>query len=79
MSITMIPQPTGMVLPRCGICGKDIFCRNILSLQEVIAHPNDGIEIIPVGLGYDLVGQGLSGEDLTCSACLHVSSLNRAP
>ena len=79
MSITMIPQPSGMVLPKCSICGKDIFCRNILSIQELIAHPNDGIEVKPVGLGYDLVGQGLSGDNLTCSACLPVSGLNRAP
>ncbi len=79
MSIIMIPQPTGMVLPRCSVCGQDIVCRDFASRQGISCHMQGGFEITPQYLGSDLIGPGLKGEDLTCSSCLHVSSLNGDP
>lgn len=75
MSITMIPQPSGMVLPRCGVCGKDIFCRDMVSQQEITYREHQGLQVMPLNMGHDLVGRGLRQDDFTCSACLRQSSL----
>ncbi len=70
MSITMIPQPSGMVLPRCAVCGKDIFCKDMATDQQLSSQPNGDIRIKPLSLPLSLVGQGLGSDDLTCSSCL---------
>ena len=75
----MMEHATGMVLPRCNTCGKDVFCRDVFSMQEMQVQPNSGIEIMPLGLGHDLVGQGLRQNDFTCSACLLEVNRNLIP
>ena len=77
MSITMIPQPTGMALPRCGVCGKDIFCKDVLSQQEISNYPYGSLHLEPRNLAYDLVGHGLSSDNLTCSHCLQQGQMER--
>lgn len=69
MSITMIPQPTGMVLPRCSRCGRGTMCREVVSLHELSVR-HEVIEVRPPRLGSELVGTGLRADDLTCSSCL---------
>ena len=76
MGVTMIPQPSGMVLPRCGLCGKDIFCRDMVSQQEITHREHQGLEVMPLGLGHNLVGRGLRQDDFTCSSCLQASAPN---
>ncbi len=79
MSITMIPQPSGMVLPRCSICGQDIVCRDFASRQGISSYGQGGIEVWPQNLGRDLVGTGLQADDLTCSTCFQQTDLNGNP
>lgn len=79
MSITMIPQPSGMVLPRCSVCGQDIVCRDFTSQLALSGYMAGAIEVTPQHLGRDLIGSGLKGDDLTCSSCLRQSGLNRTP
>ncbi len=79
MSITMTEQPTGMVLPRCSKCGKDVFCRDISSEQELTVNSSSSIEVMPLRLGNNLVGQGLRQDDFTCSACLLEANRNLIP
>ena len=79
MTISMMEHRTGMVLPKCQKCGKDLFCRDVSSMQRLQILPNRGIEVRPLDLENDLVGQGLRRDDFTCSACLHESNLNTVP
>ncbi len=79
MSITMMEHATGMALPRCAICGKDVFCRDVSSMQEVQVQANSGMQIAPHGLNCDLVGDGLRRDDFTCSTCLRAANLTTTP
>ena len=76
MGITMIPQPSGMLLPRCTVCGKDLFSRDVLSQMRLRHSPPGGLDLTPVGLHRDLIGGGLRRDDITCSSCLQASALN---
>lgn len=79
MTISMMEHRAGTILPRCNKCGKDVFCRDLSSMQRLHVQPDRGIEVMPMGLDNDLVGLGLRRDDFTCSACLHESNLNTVP
>ena len=78
MTISMMEHRAGTVQPRCNKCGKDVFCRDLSSMQRLYVQPDRGIEVMPLDLGNDLVG-GLRQNDFTCSACLHESNQANVP
>ena len=79
MTISMMEHRAGMVLPRCSKCGKDVFCRDLSSMQRLYVQPDRGIEVMPLNLGNDLVGHGLRQDDFTCTACLLESNQATVP
>lgn len=79
MTISMMEHRAGTVLPKCSKCGKDVFCRDVSSMQRLQVLPDRGIEVMPRGLETTLVGLGLRRDDFTCSACLVESNLNTVP
>ena len=79
MTISMMEHRAGTVLPRCSKCGKDVFCRDLSSMQRLHVQPDRGIEVMPLNLGNDLVGHGLRRNDFTCTACLLESNQASVP
>ena len=79
MTISMMEHRAGTVQPRCNKCGKDVFCRDLSSMQRLYVQPDRGIEVMPLDLGNDLVGHGLRQNDFTCTACLLESNQATVP
>ena len=79
MTISMMEHRAGTVLPRCSKCGKDVFCRDLSSMQRLHVQPDRGIEVMPLNLGNDLVSHGLRQNDFTCIACLLESNQATVP
>ena len=79
MTISMMEHANGMVLPKCSICGKDVFSKDVASMHHMRVQPNSRLEVMPHGLDCNLIGDGLRQGDYTCSSCLHQSNNQTVP